>query len=286
MRARWYSTQLGEFLSPDEVGYAGSFNLYAYAGFDPINRWDPSGLIVKNYKEIQKRFRTGAALELLSELNARQDMTFEFVAGEPPEGDPKDWGGLDRSKAISEQFIKIVVNESKLNSATSAEAVYEEIAAHEGTHARNWTPTWQTSGKSTPREIEAANSAIAGDEANAYVTSLKVRLGLKLQTDVRWLQAHPGVEVDSDRAHQRRASVVLQNPTMLSVVEEIRRGSGFFPPRVPAQPLPSPSPASPAGFPAGVTPHDRIPDVGPARPHPPRDQAPLSLPEKKKGMAN
>ena len=43
MRARWYSPQLGEFLSQDEAGYVDSFNLYGYVGFDPINRWDWDG---------------------------------------------------------------------------------------------------------------------------------------------------------------------------------------------------------------------------------------------------
>lgn len=44
MRNRWYSPQLGEFLSHDPVGFRDSFNLYAYVGFDPINGWDPYGL--------------------------------------------------------------------------------------------------------------------------------------------------------------------------------------------------------------------------------------------------
>ena len=44
MRARWYSPELGQFLSQDPVGYHDSFNLYAYTAFDPINGWDPFGL--------------------------------------------------------------------------------------------------------------------------------------------------------------------------------------------------------------------------------------------------
>jgi len=44
LRSRWYSTELGQFLSHDPVGYADSYNLYAYAGYDPINGWDPLGL--------------------------------------------------------------------------------------------------------------------------------------------------------------------------------------------------------------------------------------------------
>jgi RHS repeat-associated protein len=44
MRARWYDPSLGEFTSPDPLLYIDSNNPYAYAAFDPVNRWDPSGL--------------------------------------------------------------------------------------------------------------------------------------------------------------------------------------------------------------------------------------------------
>jgi RHS repeat-associated protein len=44
MRQRWYSPELGEFLSHDPAGPSGNGNPYAYSAFDPINNWDPSGL--------------------------------------------------------------------------------------------------------------------------------------------------------------------------------------------------------------------------------------------------
>jgi RHS repeat-associated protein len=43
MRARYYDPQLGRFLSEDPIGVVGGLNLYAYAGNDPVNLWDPSG---------------------------------------------------------------------------------------------------------------------------------------------------------------------------------------------------------------------------------------------------
>jgi RHS repeat-associated protein len=44
MRFRWYSPTLAQFLTPDPMGEVDSWNLYAYVGGDPINRWDPWGL--------------------------------------------------------------------------------------------------------------------------------------------------------------------------------------------------------------------------------------------------
>lgn len=44
MRNRWYSPELGQFTSLDPLGYADSYNSYAYVGFDVINGWDPWGL--------------------------------------------------------------------------------------------------------------------------------------------------------------------------------------------------------------------------------------------------
>jgi RHS repeat-associated protein len=41
---RYYHPGLGRFLSRDPIGEAGGLNLYAYAGNDPVNRWDYLGL--------------------------------------------------------------------------------------------------------------------------------------------------------------------------------------------------------------------------------------------------
>ncbi len=44
-RARWYDPEVGRFISEDPIGLGGGMNQYAFAGNDPINGSDPSGLL-------------------------------------------------------------------------------------------------------------------------------------------------------------------------------------------------------------------------------------------------
>jgi RHS repeat-associated protein len=44
-RARYYDPSLGRFISEDPIGLNGDVNLYAYAGNDPVNHNDPTGLL-------------------------------------------------------------------------------------------------------------------------------------------------------------------------------------------------------------------------------------------------
>jgi RHS repeat-associated protein len=43
-RARWFHPFTGTFLTPDPMGYRDSSNLYAFAGGDPVNGRDPTGM--------------------------------------------------------------------------------------------------------------------------------------------------------------------------------------------------------------------------------------------------
>jgi RHS repeat-associated protein len=59
-RARTYLPQLGRFLQPDPIGYAGGLNLYGYVGADPINLLDPLGLMdCPLYREVGTYMNSG-----------------------------------------------------------------------------------------------------------------------------------------------------------------------------------------------------------------------------------
>ncbi len=45
MRARYYDTGVGRFISKDPIGTLGGFNLYGYVGNNPILLSDPNGLV-------------------------------------------------------------------------------------------------------------------------------------------------------------------------------------------------------------------------------------------------
>jgi RHS repeat-associated protein len=44
VRARWYDPSSGSWLTPDAMGYRDSSNLYGYAGGDPVNQRDSTGM--------------------------------------------------------------------------------------------------------------------------------------------------------------------------------------------------------------------------------------------------
>jgi RHS repeat-associated protein len=52
LRNRWYSADLGQFISQDPAGYRDSYNPYAYANSDPINGWDPFGLEARGFAAV------------------------------------------------------------------------------------------------------------------------------------------------------------------------------------------------------------------------------------------
>ncbi len=60
-KARWYSAELGRFLEPDPAGYGDGLNVYGYAGNDPINLTDPSGMVAAEARALFGRISDTAS---------------------------------------------------------------------------------------------------------------------------------------------------------------------------------------------------------------------------------
>ncbi|MDR3150772.1 MAG: RHS repeat-associated core domain-containing protein [Candidatus Peribacteria bacterium] len=52
--ARYYSPELGRFISRDPIGIADDVNLYVYVGNNPLKWVDPSGLKSKDITKVKE----------------------------------------------------------------------------------------------------------------------------------------------------------------------------------------------------------------------------------------
>ncbi|MBK6780624.1 MAG: RHS repeat-associated core domain-containing protein [Gemmatimonadetes bacterium] len=95
MRARYYDPALGRWISEDPIGIAGGLNVYAYAGNDPVNLTDPSGLEPRC---------TDVHLEGYDEnwtCRSEEDKEGTFSAPEQPYWNPLAPGDTTRSRRRS-----------------------------------------------------------------------------------------------------------------------------------------------------------------------------------------
>ena len=73
---RRYASQVGQFLRTDPLWYVDSPDMYGYVGFDPINRWDPTGLAAESLG-----WRLNLSLPDLSGLGGLSLPSFDGLSG-------------------------------------------------------------------------------------------------------------------------------------------------------------------------------------------------------------
>ena len=83
---RYYSPQEGRFLSRDPIGQAGGLNVYSYAGNNPINNVDPSGLA-----DVEIRFNKISLLGYHHAYIVVRDLDgTEYIVRSGPSGNSKN----------------------------------------------------------------------------------------------------------------------------------------------------------------------------------------------------
>ena len=82
MRHRWYSPLLGQFVSRDPLEYVDSYNMYAFAAFDPVNGWDPWGLECKGFSSSAECIAAGAA-EFYDDIGKQLEEEIQFCQNNP-----------------------------------------------------------------------------------------------------------------------------------------------------------------------------------------------------------
>jgi len=91
-RARYYSSALGRFISADPLGYKADLNMFAYAGNDPTDRTDPTGMydfqcLGDNCTQEQAEFEEERQADLQSPFS-------DVVDAAKAWGDPGDGNGI------------------------------------------------------------------------------------------------------------------------------------------------------------------------------------------------
>ena len=98
LRNRWYDPETGRFLSENPLGVDGGMNLYSFAGSDPVNGSDPTGLcLTTGYHEYSYNSKTEKWTYITTVITSNTCETgggFPQQPGSQPPGElPRSGGG-------------------------------------------------------------------------------------------------------------------------------------------------------------------------------------------------
>jgi len=132
VRGRWYDPQAGRFVQEDPMGVDGGINVYTFAGDDPINGSDPTGmdpgdvcqeLMMYSYgSQVWFGWQDTQSTECLDGGGSGSDPGFDpfagdpaWVHGDPPgpiqTGDGHNGGGVGSGQASPQQIFTAVGRE-------------------------------------------------------------------------------------------------------------------------------------------------------------------------------
>ncbi len=146
--ARFYDPVAERFLQTDPVGYDSDMNLYAYVRGDPVDRTDPTGMIVPG--NIGSNPNAGA--EAVADILEGIGNVAEVIGYGLPEG-PGAAGLADRSAGILNEGAKSLRAGSELGAAKGEIEAERTYQTYTKTHPETGEVySGRTSGKGTPAQ--------------------------------------------------------------------------------------------------------------------------------------